>query len=246
MRVIFSRKGFDSGAGKCPSPIVDGRAKSLPIPTRGPSPTTFADLGLGERVSTLTRQRLCGADLCHDDPMFGPTPDGVWCWFGQSGSAQGHLRKQGVGVGDVFLFFGLFADPGTGERHHRIFGHLTVAAHGPTSIILQSEDWREPARPHPHFVGDRSTHDTIYHGPGATDAPASAALRLTVEGGPVSLWSVPNWLQEIGLTYHGKPTRWLSDNRLQTVAKGQEFVCDIGDKPEPHRWLDRIIGEIGQ
>lgn len=240
MRVIFSRKGFDSGTGKCPSPIVDGRAKSLPIPTRGPAPTTFADLGLGEQVSFLTRQRLCGDDLCHDDPMFGDS----WCWFGQSGAAQGHLRKQGVGVGDVFLFFGLFAEPDSGEKHHRIFGYLSVAAHGPANAIRQAPDWREPTRPHPHFVGNRSANDTIYHGSGATDAPASTALRLTVAGGPVSRWVVPGWLAGLGLTYHAKPTRWLPDDRLQTVAKGQEFVCDIGDHREPRRWLDGLMKEI--
>ncbi len=240
MRVIFSRKGFDSGTGKCPSPIVGGRAKSLPIPTHGPAPTTFADLGLGDQVSALTRNRLCGNDLCHDDPMFG---DG-WCWFGQSGSAQGHLRKQGVGVSDVFLFFGLFAEPGTGERHHRIFGYLKVAAHGPTNAVRQSKDWREPSRPHPHFVGDRSINDTIYHGPGAANAPASDTLRLTVDSGPASLWSVPGWLKELGLTYHGDPTRWLPDNRLQSVAKGQEFVCEISNNAAAHAWVDGIISEI--
>lgn len=32
MRIIFSRKGFDSAAGKAPSPILDGRPLSLPIP----------------------------------------------------------------------------------------------------------------------------------------------------------------------------------------------------------------------
>lgn len=240
MRIIFSRKGFDTGLGKCPSPIVDGRAHSLPIPTTGQTPTTFADLGLGERVAELSRNRLNGSDWCHDDPMFG---DG-WCWFGQSGAAQGHLRRQQVGVDDIFLFFGLFAAMESREPHHRIFGYLKVADHGPTSAIRQSAAWREPIRNHPHFFGDRTASDTIYHGPGATNAPATKALRLTVEGGPISLWSVPDWLGGHGLTYHGNPARWRDGNRLQTVAKGQEFVCDIGDNPEPRDWLAGVIAEI--
>jgi hypothetical protein len=41
-------------------------------------------------------------DLCHQDPMF---HDGR-CAFGQTGAAQGHLAKQGIGIGDMFLFFG--------------------------------------------------------------------------------------------------------------------------------------------
>lgn len=44
MRVIFSRKGFDSAAGGCPSPIVEGKPISLPIPTRMPSVVCFGDL----------------------------------------------------------------------------------------------------------------------------------------------------------------------------------------------------------
>ena len=28
--------------------------------------------------------------------------------LGQAGIAQGHLERQGVGAGDVFLFFGLY------------------------------------------------------------------------------------------------------------------------------------------
>jgi hypothetical protein len=34
MKIVFSRKGLDSGAGGFPSPIIDGRPISLPIPTR--------------------------------------------------------------------------------------------------------------------------------------------------------------------------------------------------------------------
>ena len=32
MKIILSRKGFDSSSGGGPSPIVDGRCLSLPIP----------------------------------------------------------------------------------------------------------------------------------------------------------------------------------------------------------------------
>jgi Nucleotide modification associated domain 3 len=34
MKVVFSRKGFNSSAGGAPSPIIDGRPISLPIPMR--------------------------------------------------------------------------------------------------------------------------------------------------------------------------------------------------------------------
>ena len=35
MKLILSRKGFDSANGGCPSPILDGRLCSLPIPDAG-------------------------------------------------------------------------------------------------------------------------------------------------------------------------------------------------------------------
>lgn len=38
----------------------------------------------------------------------------------------GHLEKNGVGVGAVFLFFGLSASLDGSDPHHRIFGYLKV------------------------------------------------------------------------------------------------------------------------
>ena len=70
MKIIFSRKGFDSSAGGVLSPIIDERPISLPIPTKHRSKTTYADLGLSEIVETATKGRITGTSLCHHDPMF--------------------------------------------------------------------------------------------------------------------------------------------------------------------------------
>ncbi|WP_067732872.1 hypothetical protein [Novosphingobium naphthalenivorans] len=240
MKLVFSRKGFDSTAGGAPSPIVEGVPVSLPIPARDRSRTTFADRGLAGLVAQTTRGRLTGQDLCHDDPMFA---DGL-CWFGQCGAAQGHLAKHGVGPGDHFLFFGLFADPETGERHHRIFGHMQVLAMGSPDGIERSAHWIAPPRPHPHREGDWPANNTIWFGPGKTARHAPDALRLTVPGGPLNLWSVPSWLRQRGLTYHDKPERWRRGGLLDSARRGQEFVCDIGRAQEPRRWLERIAALI--
>jgi hypothetical protein len=122
MRIVFSRKGFDSASGGCPSPIIDGRPISLPIPTKRRSETTYDHLGVGDIVERVTRGRITGAHLCHEDPMFAEGR----CAFGQTGAAQSHLSKHGVGAGDVFVFFGLFSEEGTGVRHHRVFGFLKI------------------------------------------------------------------------------------------------------------------------
>jgi hypothetical protein len=70
MRVIFSRKGFDSAAGKVTSPIIEGAPISLPIPTERRSETSYRVAGLGEIVEQTTRGRIRAGDLCHEDPVF--------------------------------------------------------------------------------------------------------------------------------------------------------------------------------
>lgn len=241
MKIVFSRKGFDSTAGRAPSPIEDGRAISLPIPAGSEAGTRYDAIGHGARVEQATRSRLAGASLCHDDPMFAQGK----CWFGQCGAAQGHLARQGVGVGDLFLFFGLFAEPQTGERHHRLFGWMKVACHGAPGEVERAPEWTPSPRPHPHFSGDWPNPNHMWHGPGANDAPAVDALRLTAPGGPLNLWRVPSWLRDCGLTYHDRPERWIGDGLLDSAKRGQEFVCDMGERDDVREWLERTIGLMG-
>lgn len=238
MKIVFSRKGFDSSSGGGPSPIVDGRPVSLPIPAGAASHTSYGDLGLGEHAALASRGRIGGGDLCHHDPMF--TTDGR-CLFGQVGAAQTHLANRGVGLGDVFLFFGLFREEETGEPHHRIFGWMEVAEI--VQISFGAPAWLVEAG-HPHALAMHGANDCIYVGPGGTAARASEALRLTVPGGPPSLWQRPEWLKPGGLSYHDRPERWLRGGRLKSVARGQEFVADIGRRKAPREWLAAVLAEL--
>ena len=239
MRIILSRKGFDSGSGGCPSPIIDGKPISLPIPTSHRSETTYDDLGLGAIVERVTGGKIAGSHLCHHDPMF---EDGRWA-FGQTGAAQSHLRDQGVACGDLFLFFGLFADENGGGRHHRIFGYMEVE----DMAGLGSNPGRDgqPAgfsMPHPHTIGEWNDNNTIYTGPGGLAATADSGLRLTAEdSAKTSVWQVPAWMRRAGLSYHGDADRWSEDGRrLQAVSRGQEFVTNVADAPEALQWLSHI------
>lgn len=103
MRVIFSRKGVDSTAGKCASPLIGERPVSLPIPTREPSPTTYGQLSAELRglALDLSGGRLSGARTCHLDPDIDPAaiavrPVGWRGALGQVSSALSHLRNQRV------------------------------------------------------------------------------------------------------------------------------------------------------
>ncbi|MBX7458213.1 hypothetical protein K3152_08140 [Qipengyuania sp. 1NDH17] len=242
MRIIFSRKGFDSAAGGGPSPIVDDRPLSLPIPAGVASGTSYGDLGLGEHASKASRGKLGPDDLCHHDPMF--LDDGT-CIFGQVGAAQTHLANQGVGLGDVFLFFGLFREEETCEPHHRIFGFLEVKrmVHLGESDEADRREFSDVH--HPHALEMHGSNDCLYVGSGATANSASDTLRLTVPGGPPSLWNHPEWLRKGGLSYHDRDDRWLRGGRLRSVARGQEFVADIGRRQAPRRWLAQVLSELG-
>jgi hypothetical protein len=237
LRLVLSRKGFDSAAGGVPSPIVGGRPVSMPIPATRNSVTTYDDLGLGDLVERVTKGRIDRTHLCHHDPMF---VDGQ-CFFGQCDAAQSHLINQGVGVGDAFLFFGLFANENSGERHHRFYGYMRVAEiHRVDRIGAAVRSELERLR-HPHIFGIRSHNNTVYRGEGATAARAHEALRLTRADGPLSRWTVPPWLGRLGLSYHSKPTRWIGETELEAVARGQEFVSNIGDDPAANAWVEDVI-----
>ena len=240
MKLILSRKGFDSAAGGCPSPIIDGRPLSMPIPASGSSTTTYSDLGLSKIVEQITRGRIAGDALCHHDPMFHQGE----CLLGQCGAAQSHLARHGVGLGDLFLFFGLFADPATGERHHRIFGYLKVSSATPVATMPAAERAELVALRHPHLLDRRVTNDVIYRGEGAAARYADSTLRMTRPDGPLSHWHVPHWLQARGLSYHAKPWRWAEPGALQLVSRGQEFVCDIGEDNEAVAWINAKIAAI--
>jgi Nucleotide modification associated domain 3 len=243
VRVIFSRKGLDSAAGKAPSPIINGEPISLPIPTKRRSHTTYLVAGLGDIVEQMTKGRIGATNLCHEDPMF----SNGRCAFGQTGAAQSHLQKNGVGVGDVFLFFGLFASLDGRDRHHRIFGYLEVdEVRRVGRQPCESDDPKGFPRRHPHTIGEWNENNTLYLGPGAKARTVHPYLRLTKPGAAVSIWTIPEWLKATGLTYHSNPVRWANAKELRVASRGQEFVSNIGDQAEPMKWLRTVQAAIQQ
>ncbi|MBO81223.1 MAG: hypothetical protein CL801_07375 [Citromicrobium sp.] len=241
MKIVFSRKGFDSGSGGGSSPIVDGRPVSLPIPdSKRIARTTYGDLGLGEHAARASRGAYGADSLCHHDPMF--TSDRR-CIFGQVGAAQTHLANHGVGRGDVFVFFGRFDGEGHGA-HHRIFGYLEVEQVIQLTACDEAERAEYAALGHPHALGLHGANDTLYVGPGCMAARASDALRLTAPGEALSRWVRPKWLRRGDLSYHDADWRWAERERLIAVSRGQEFVADVGRRTAPREWLARVIAQI--
>jgi len=143
VKIIFSRKGVDSKAGGCASPILDGQPISLPIPTSMPTPIRYGDLAepMPTMASDLSRGRLSRDKPCHLDPdiidqavLTIPRLPGWRGALGQAGLALSHLRNAEVGPYDIFLFWGLYRPCRwtkigwlyAGPRRHGIFGWLQV------------------------------------------------------------------------------------------------------------------------
>ena len=126
MKIVFSRKGWDSSAGGAPSPIFpSGEICSMPIPEPGslklgqlaPRHITSMVADLGSLAADLTRRkrknRMGPHTPIHLDPFLCPDSLGgaFRNWrpaFGQESAAATHLTNNAIGSGDLFLFFGLF------------------------------------------------------------------------------------------------------------------------------------------
>ena len=175
MKIILSRKGFDSGYGKVASPILSGGTMlSMPIPAGNEgSKTKFTDLSYdGQNYRTLLESLGYPKDqgeCCHLDPDIreeirtNPIPD----WkpaFGQEKAAQSYLQKCGVGEGDIFLFFGWFKKAKAADKSfyetgnlHAIYGYLQVG-----KIITDEKEIREQYPWHPHSEGGYDKNNTLY------------------------------------------------------------------------------------
>jgi hypothetical protein len=255
VKIIFSRKGFDStpAAGGAPSPIYeDGSLVSLPIPEPKPSShsLSYSDIdaggvSLGSIVEDLTSGRIARTGYAHLDPdLRFHARQRLARWkplFGQAGAAQGHLSRQGVAPGDLFLFFGWFRDAANkGGEHafredahdrHVLFGWLQVGSIHDISNGSAPPEW---AAAHPHASGLYSSPNVMYV---ARDTLELSCARSTLPGGGAfwqlspelvltacdgegvpqlrrSRWRLPRcFLPDAGsgLSFHSKPSRWQVD-----------------------------------
>lgn len=274
MRIILSRKGFDSTSGGVPSPIFNDETMiSLPIPRK--SNLMYRQIRsirsefqhLGNIVEPLTEYRLSDSCCAHLDPdLDSRLIDRETDWrgiFGQNGNSQRHLAQ--VKKGDLFLFFGLFRKVGlggkTGIRYRRgeppmhvIYGWLRV---GDVYRIPEQKDevpvW---ANYHPHiqFQEIESAPNVIY----------VAAEKLGPQS-DLSGWGVfPRFREELCLTDltptvdgkgspRGRLTRWRLPAWLYPWQEPKR--TPLSQFPNPKDWsvpdgkwtvLDTSKGRKGQ
>ncbi len=229
MKIVISRKGFDSKYGGVPSPILpDGRLLSLSIPSKHDK-HTFADLNhpdipVDALLRDLTKGKYGESSTTHLDPDLNSPPSkrlpGWRPALGQTGNPQSHLRNKGVGVGDVFLFFGWFREVECASGSwryvkqaphlHVMFGWLEVA-HVLPVVIERHECLRKFAwvATHPHVANpqhymdqrntlyvaaDKSRFDLKADYGGGRFHRYDDRLRLTAPGAARrTVWSLPSW-----------------------------------------------------
>jgi hypothetical protein len=192
MKLILSRKGFDSASGGIPSPVLpEGFLCSLPIPSdeRPRLREVFwQGRSLSEIVNEVAYGRISPECGVHLDPDLRedarPRPPSWIPSFGQAGAAQAHLENRGVGSGDLFLFFGWFrrtvhvngqlAFDRTARDRHVLFGWLQVGrVLRPTGRRASIPSW---AAEHPHVQSaDRlPANNTLYVAREFLDLPGLA------------------------------------------------------------------------
>ena len=186
MKIVLSRKGFDSGYGGYPSPILpDGRLVSFPIPDKNGT-IKYNELYINERTSfSQLIHDLIGDKIkiegigkvpidnlgCHLDPDVDPRIyhrfENWKGLFGQAGAAQGHLSNNNISKGDIFLFFGWFRQveiingkyrysKSDKNGKHVIYGYMEVGQ----IRRVNGNKFEEWMLYHPHLSDERKAYDS--------------------------------------------------------------------------------------
>jgi hypothetical protein len=263
-RIILSRKGFDSAAGGCPSPIFpDGTMFSIPIPGNTGS-TRYRDLGRQVHLDPDIRTEL--------RPKHAKKECANLYLFGQDSAAQRQLETEGVGIGDLFLFFGLFkcamlaGDSALfvrgARKKHILWGWLQVGKIFPLEREDPVAEKLNCAGHHPHLESREPSHNCIYTaatklslsdnlgGAGIFEKYDDALCLTSSDENRCSFWTLPEFFADAGMTYHGPHTtydlaKWKRQDRVirgRSAGRGQEFVVKTDKVKEQARvWLESIF-----
>ena len=259
--------------GGVPSPIFpDGSMYSLPVPGCDEDvPITYGDLyhevgrsliNIGQVVEDLTQNqptRWTSEDRTYVSPdirePFQSNIQGQNGIVGAAGAQQGHLRKQGVGKGDLFLFFGLF------RRVEQVGGRWQFVRHAPRQHVLFG--WLQVGSI--HVIEGDGPGEAVWYvaknrltlGDDVSRAGVGVfpyfheRLLLSKPGGSASQWRLPRWFYPeppiVPLTYHPRHL-WCRDNGYAYVQRrgpGQEFVLDMRQYAEAQKWFCQLVQDLG-
>lgn len=257
MKVILSRKGFDSASGGYPSPIINNRIVSLPIPDNKDDigycdlifdkDKSYYDLMTELGIKGIKKDTKCHLDPDLDVSTTNDRPNGWKPLLGQMGASQSHLETQGVTIGDLFLFFGWFRNTKkvngrfkyVGPDFHMIFGFLYI---GEIIKVAENNHIANWLNYHSHIKRKDWKNDktnTLYVAPdkkGGGILSFKKSLILTANNSPKSQWHLPDFFKNLTISYHPNPWK---DSYFQSTGRGQEFV--IEENKEVEKWAKRFI-----
>lgn len=240
--------------------MPDGTLLSLPIPSHDKpaySDLAYKGLAYDSLLKQLNPKRSYSG--CHLDPDI---REGIWAnapanWqpaFGQIGPPQGQLRNQGVGEGDLFLFFGWFRQVQHGVDGtlqyvrsapgiHAIFGYLQVGR-----VLCQPDDVAKYQwHPHANEARRHNKNNALYlaretlsfdeNMPGCGVLDFAENRVLTMKGCPKGTWrEIPALM----------PANIVSNRKNSAVGGGiyyqgiwQEMV--LKENEESEEWAKSVL-----
>lgn len=268
MKIILSRKGFDSASGGYPSFIIGDKLISLPIPDEHTNleynNVQICGYNLGEIFEkSKIEPKLNGKKVitCHLDP------DIDIGLFGQCSTAAQHLLNNNVKVGDLLLFFGWFREfdiktykfsTQDNNGKHCIYAYFKIGKILDLNNMSDRAEALQLTKTHPHityqsneykkinllFVADtKLIKDSSIKGCGRLKFSESTTLTKTNEN--KSIWQLPKFFLDVNMTYHTNKNRWVKVDenfcQLKSVCRGQEFV--ISESKDVEQWAIELIKE---
>ncbi len=264
MKLILSRKGFDSTFDDIASPILpDGTLLSLPIPLN--DNVRYDELYYGGQSYLDIINQLKTSNIeyknCHLDPDIRKDiikRDNNWmAAFGQSDSAYSHLRNQSVDKGDIFLFFGWFKQTeydAEGKLKYVdkaldlqvIYGYLQVGEKLTKWDDIKELKWHPHSQPYREeltkkkknviYVASNYLLDTKQLGYGTLKFTPDLVLTKKCDSCRTH-WTLPKCLEHKNITYHSEKN--YKDGYFKAASRGQEFVVEC-DK-DILDWIKNII-----
>ncbi len=267
MKVIFSKKGFNKSIGQRPNPIMpDGTLLAVPLP--GWHSVLLRKLESNGLDMEQIFEDLAVYDFydsgCHLDPDIRPelwsqgTPKGWRAIYGQTGTGHKYLKKQGVGVGDLFVFYAWFRPVEKNEENHlryvkntkdadMIYGYMQVGelAHGdellkyewhPHTDCYIRDDERDTVL---YLASDKLVIDGVDTGlPGFGAFKYSESLELTMPGQTKSNWKLPDFFKDVRISRHDADS-FKPEGYFQVSNRCEDFVVD--DDPRVTEWIKDIL-----
>lgn len=266
MKIILSRKGFDSASGGYPNFIIGEKLITLPIPDEHTdmkySNVNICGYNLGETFEKSNiNPKLNHKEIntCHLDPDI---EKGL---FGQCSTAARHLVNNDVKVGDLLLFFGWFREfdiskfefnPQDINGKHCIYAYFRIGKILDLKNDADLDEAKRIAQAHPHVCCKSSEYKKInllyvadtnlFEGSdikGCGRLKFSESTTLTKPGATRSIWQLPQFFMNVNMTYHSNKNRWKKLDsvycQLESVGRGQEFV--ISDNKDVEKWAMDLI-----